>query len=116
MEWQKNKNSKLFEELTQQIRELLFNEEPNFVGIKNRAWFLEKQLFHLKLKERFWDKLKLHIYYNDYYLKQIFSPNKADEELLQLPAWLSPLYYITRPARLFFRYVVKFKKSKYLKN
>lgn len=116
LEWQKNKNNELFKELTQEIRGRLFNDAPDSVEIKNRAWFLEEQLFHLKLKDGFWDKLKLHIYHNDIYLKQIFSPNEADEESLRLPSWLSPLYYVTRPARLFFRYVVKFRKSKYVKN
>jgi len=113
--WQGKKNNELFKELTLQIRDRLFNEDGNFVVIKNRAWFLEEQLFQLKLKDRLWDKLKVHLYYNDYYLKQIFSPNKADEELLHLPAWLAPFYFIARPVRLFFTYIVKFKKSKYLK-
>jgi hypothetical protein len=115
LEWQKNKNLALFAELTQQIRDHLFNDEPNMVEINNRAWFLQEQLFQLKLKEGAWDKLKLHIHHNNDYLKQIFSLNKVDKELLQLPPWLSPIYYIVRPARLFYRYVLKFKKSKYLK-
>jgi hypothetical protein len=116
LEWQRNKNGELFEELTQQIRARLFNDDPNFVEISNRAWFLEEQLFQLKLREGLWDKLKLYVHHNNIYLKQIFSPNKADEELMQLPSWLAPIYYITRPARLFYTYVVKFKKSKYSKN
>lgn len=116
LEWQKDKNGELFEELTRQIRARLFNDEPNLVEINSRAWFLEEQLFHLKLREGLWDKLKLYVYHNDIYIKQIFSPNKADEELLRLPPWLSPVYYITRPARLFYTYVVKFKRSKYSKD
>jgi hypothetical protein len=75
-----------------------------------------RAIVSFETEDRLWDKLKLHIYHNDIYLKQIFSPNETDEELLRLPSWLSPLYYVTRPARLFFKYVVKFKKRKYLKN
>lgn len=112
LERQGNKDSELFKELTQQVRVRLFSDDPNLEEVNNRVWFLERQLFHMKLKQRLWDKLKLHAYYNDYYLKQIFSPNKADKDLLRLPPWLSPLYYIARPARLFYTYVVKFKKSK----
>jgi len=116
LEWQRNKNGELFEELTRQIRARLFNDDPNFVEINTRAWFLEEQLFQLKLREGLWDKLKLYVHHNNIYLEQIFSPNKADEELLRLPPWLSPVYYITRPARLFYTYVVKFKKRKYSKD
>ena len=115
LEWQRNKNGELFQELTRQIRARLFNDDPNVVEISNRAWFLEEQLFQLKLREGWWDKLKLYVHHSNIYLERIFSPNKADEELLRLPPWLSPVYYITRPARLFYTYIVKFKKSKYSK-
>ncbi len=112
LERQGNRDNELFKELTQQVRVRLFSGDPHLEEVNNRAWFLERQLFHLKLKGRLWDKLKLHVYYSDYYLKQIFSPNGVDEDLLHLPPWLSSIYYITRPARLFYTYVVKFKKSK----
>lgn len=112
LERQANRDSELFKELTQQVRERLFSDDPHLEEVNNRAWFLEQQLFHLKLKGRLWDKLKLHVFYSNYYFKQIFSPNSADEDLLHLPPWLSPIYYVTRPARLFYTYVVKFKKSK----
>jgi hypothetical protein len=116
LEWQSNKNNELFKELTLQIRDRLFSEEPNFAEINDRGWFLEEKLFQLKLKERLWDKLKVHIYFNDYYLRQIFSPNEADKDLLPLPPWLSPIYYVTRPLRLLYTYVINFKKTKYLKD
>jgi hypothetical protein len=115
VEWQTKKNLELFEKLTRQVRDRLFDEEPESVEMNDRTWFLQEKLFHLGLKDSFWDKLKLQVYHNDLYLKQIFSPNKADKETLPLPAWLSPIYYITRPARLFFTYIVRFKKSKYSK-
>jgi hypothetical protein len=116
LEWQRNKNSEIFEELTQEVHERLFNNKSDSIEINSRAWFLKRQLFHLKLKRRLWDKIKLHVYYNDYYLKEIFSPNDADVNLLKLPHILSPLYYVIRPIRLFYTYVIQFKKSKNTKN
>lgn len=57
-------------------------------------------VYHLMLKEKRTDRLKLHLFYMLWYLKIIFRPNSADRSTFPLPAPLHSLYYILRPARL----------------
>lgn len=99
--WQKIENDQTFKEIAADIRARLFAPEwvPVVIG--------DRYLYHLKLKEKFWDRWKLHLHYIFWYLKIIFTPNAADKNLLYLPRWLAPLYFIMRPFRLFYTYIIK---------
>ncbi len=99
--WQKIENDLTFKEIVADIRARLFASEmvPIVIG--------DRYLYHLKLKEKFWDRWKLHLHYIFRYLKIIFTPNAVDINLFQLPRWLAPLYLIMRPLRLFCTYIVK---------
>lgn len=101
---QKIENDSTFREIVADIRARLFAPEMISVEMGDRY------LYQLKLKEKFWDRWKLHLHYIFWYLKIIFTPNTVDKNLFQLPRWLAPLYLIMRPLRLFYTYVVMPKK------
>jgi len=98
--WQKIENDLTLREIVTDIRARLFAPEMVSVVIGDRY------LYQLKLKEKFWDRWKLHLHYILWYLKIIFTPNETDKNLFQLPRWLGPLYLIMRPLRLFYTYVI----------
>lgn len=60
--------------------------------------------YHLMLKEKRHDRVKLHLFYLAWYLKLIFRPNSADKTVFGLPSSFYPLYFVLRPARLIFNY------------
>jgi hypothetical protein len=53
-------------------------------------------MFHFHLRESWRDKLRLYMRRG----RRLLAPNVLDREVLRLPAWLSPLYYLVRPLRL----------------
>jgi hypothetical protein len=59
---------------------------------------LRRSLFHLKIQERFRDKLRFALY-------TIFVPSAADRLLVALPAGLTIVYYLLRPFRLARKYL-----------
>ncbi len=61
-------------------------------------------LYHLTLKERKIDRLRLHNFYLLWYLRIALKPNALDEQVFHLPPLFYPFYYILRPFRLFFTY------------
>jgi hypothetical protein len=104
--WQRIENDSTLKDISDQIQAKLFAEEPN-------GWEIgDRYAYHLKLREKLWDRWKLHLHYNFWYLKIIFTPNKLDRDLLNLPSFLVPLYYVMRPTRLLYTYVYKPKKLK----
>lgn len=105
-DWETIVNNLDFIEIARQLRANLFTEDYNALQIG------ERYSYHLKLKEKLWDRCKLHLHYNMWYLKIIFSPNEADEHSFHLPSRFAALYYIMRPPRLIYTYLLKPKKTK----
>ena len=81
------------------LRGRMFNETQGANGIGD--WYG----YHLLLKEKRRDRVKLHLFYLAWYLKLIFRPNSADETAFHLPTPFYPLYFVLRPARLLFNYL-----------
>jgi hypothetical protein len=90
-----------FAKIARTVRDRLFNDEPTSNGIGD--WYG----YHLMLKEKRSDRIKLHMFYIGWYLKLIFRPNSADKAIFPLPASFYPLYFILRPARLIYNYFSK---------
>lgn len=67
----------------------------------------DRYAYHLKLKERRFDRWKLHLHYIAWYFKLILKPNRADRDVLQLPRLLYPAYFITRPVRLIYNHLTR---------
>lgn len=103
-DWEEVENDQTFKELAEQIENRLFNENLTALDIT------ERYSYHLKLKERWWDRLKLHLHYQFWYLQLIFSPKNLDKETFKLPSWSNPIYFVIRPMRLFYTYFIKSKK------
>lgn len=83
------------------IRKKIFAEK--FSSTEIGEWYL----YHLALKEKKFDRLKLHIHYLFWYLKLTLKPNSLDKSIFQLPPVFYPLYYVLRPSRLLFSYFSK---------
>jgi hypothetical protein len=66
------------------------------------AWepILERQRFHSKVRERLRDRLPVYRTMVKIVLTAAIIPTDKDRELIKLPAYLSALYYLVRPARL----------------
>jgi hypothetical protein len=56
--------------------------------------------YHLQVKERLRDRIRLRLHYSARYLRLATSPTMRDRSLVMLPAYLSFLYYVLRPIRL----------------
>lgn len=56
--------------------------------------------YHLSLKERKQDRLRVHFYYFVWYMRLVFTPNALDKAIFPLPGIFYPLYFILRPFRL----------------
>jgi hypothetical protein len=80
--------------LTMQIREWLFSEA---VTTQDISYWHD---YHLKVRERLWDRMKVRLHYYSRYLRIATSPNIQDRAFVALPARLSVLYYLLRPIRL----------------
>jgi hypothetical protein len=75
-------------------REWLFRQPGD--SLKLSTWYH----YHLGMKERSRDKVRLHLYYHLRYLRLALTPNQKDHRLVLLPASFSFLYYVVRPLRL----------------
>lgn len=98
--WESVKNDASFRTYTKQIREQLFEESSNLMKPRDRY------LYHLAVREGRLDKQRLRYYYFISYLQDVFAPTEADIRSVRLPEAFAPLYYITRPIRLAFRFIV----------
>ena len=67
------------------------------------APILETQRFHSKVRERLRDRLPIYRNMITVALTFAITPNNKDRELIKLPAYLSALYYLVRPARIIHR-------------
>lgn len=103
--WQQIENDQTFKELGEQIENRLFDENAVNLDIT------ERYSYHLKLKEKRWDRLKLHLHYQFWYLQLLLFPNRLDRETVKLPSWINPIYFVIRPIRLIHNYLIKSKKS-----
>ena len=75
-------------DLALQVSRRLFQEE------KDPPWTLETVRFHLQARERYRDRIR-------YCLHRLLVPGLKDWNFLLLPSWVSFLYYLIRPVRLF---------------
>ncbi len=99
--WKKALGDPIFEEMSNEIRGRLFSSDSIPVHIA------ERYLNHLKLKERFFDRFKLHYHYLTWYSRIIITPNEIDRNVIVLPRGLHSLYYVTRPLRLVYKYFLR---------
>jgi hypothetical protein len=100
-DWDRIKTDPMFRELARSIRSNLFSSEGT-------NWVIgDRYAYHLQLREKLADKLKLHLHYMRWYLKIVFTPTRSDEGVFHLPPWLVSLYYVLRPTRLFYTYVLR---------
>ena len=91
----------IFGEIVTEISERIFASDAVQVELGDRY------AYHLKLKERRFDKWKVHVHYLSWYLRIIVTPNQMDRDVLHLPRAMFPLYYLTRPFRLARTYLFK---------
>lgn len=91
-------NNQAYEKISRQVEQKCFSK--NKVSSEIGEWYL----YHLSLKERENDRLKLHLRYFFWYLRIIFRPNIMDKSVFHLPFILYPLYYLLRPIRLLLTY------------
>ena len=61
---------------------------------------LERYHFRLRVRERLRDRIPVYRHLVETVFTMAFVPNIKDRELIRLPAALSALYYLVRPARL----------------
>lgn len=80
--------------LAAQVRELLFCEDA--VARDISYW----HTYHLNVRERFRDRLRLRLHYYQRYAHIAVTPTEQDQAALPLPGYLSFLYYFSRPFRL----------------
>ena len=92
-------NVEVYDNIVAEIRTALFSDASKQTEIGDRY------AYHLKLKERSTDRLKLHYHYLSWYLTLLLTPNEKDRDVMHFPHYLSPLYYVTRPFRLLFSYI-----------
>jgi len=82
------------ESLALSLRNALFQAASGEKGI---TYWHE---LHLRMRERFSDRLRLRAHYCRRYLRQALVPNELDHAMIALPRELSFLYYLLRSFRL----------------
>lgn len=80
--------------LVKHVRNRLFDEQATGNP------FLERQRFHCKVRERLQDRVPIYRNLVKVAFTSAIVPNSKERELIELPASLSALYYLVRPARL----------------
>jgi hypothetical protein len=93
------KKDETLKKIAADLRKKIFSEKKQTIEIGD--WYL----YHLLLKERKTDRLKLHLHYFFWYSRLAFTPNSIDKAVFRLPAAFYPLYYILRPSRLLLNYL-----------
>ena len=91
----------VYNEIVDEVRLRLFASKNVQVELGDRY------AYHLKLKERRLDRWKLHVHYLSWYLRIVMKPNRVDHDVLHLPKFLHPIYFITRPIRLAYTYLFR---------
>lgn len=86
----------VFQEIADKVRDSVFG---SLNGLKEMSdWYS----YHLSLKEKKLDRLRIHLVYLIWYVNVATKPNELDEAVFKLPALFYPLYYLIRPIRLAF--------------
>lgn len=98
-EFDKILDNRSYQQIAAKVLERNFAEQ--FVSSELSDWYM----YHLALKEKKFDKVKLHLRYFFWYLKIIFTPNSMDKAVFHLPTAFYPLYFVLRPLRLLFMYL-----------
>jgi Uncharacterised nucleotidyltransferase len=93
--WRRVRADPAVKELTGQVSEQLFSDATGVSGLFGGAYF---HPLHLKMNERLPDKIR-------YCARAATTQTVEDWELLSLPDFLFPLYYVLRPLRLVGKYV-----------
>jgi hypothetical protein len=70
-----------------------------------------KHCFYLQTREKFFDKVLYCFSWSSLCLQTSLTPNEADLKIIILPKALYFLYYLIRPARLIFKYILKIFKG-----
>ena len=97
-DWEQIEGNEVFRNIMMLVRNKIFAKSQKSPKIGD--WYL----YHLMLKEKKTDKLKLHIHYFLWYLRLVLTPNSLDKAVFKLPDIFYPLYYILRPSRLLYTY------------
>lgn len=98
-DWEQIEQDEILKKIVARIRKKIFTKEFNSTEIGD--WYL----YHLMLKEKKTDQIKLHLHYIFWYLKLALKPNTVDRSIFHLPPVFYPLYYILRPTRLLLNYL-----------
>jgi hypothetical protein len=80
--------------LSAQIHHRLFTDIENSLDIS--YW----HDYHLRVRERLRDRVRLRLHYYTRYFRLVTTPTEQDRIFLLLPIFLSFLYYLIRPFRL----------------
>jgi len=103
--FKRSKGNAAVDRVIAETKQRLFAHEPTRMKLGTQY------KYHLRLKEESSDKWKLHAHYMRWFLRRIFRPNERDKELFYLPRLLAPLYYLVRPCRLFYSFLIRTKKE-----
>lgn len=87
-------SDKVFADIAANVRKNAFTSGDR--SMERSEWYT----YHLSLKEKTSDRLRIHLVYLIWYLKVALKPNEMDEAVFRLPALFYPLYYLIRPIRL----------------
>ena len=87
-------NDSIVKTLIIQICELIYSEDVASSDISH--WLA----YHLKMKERIQDRVKIRLHYYLRYVRIATSPTVHDRAFVMLPNSLTFLYYVLRPIRL----------------
>ncbi len=96
--WEQIESSETFKTIARQVRTKIFAKTRAATEIGD--WYL----YHLTLKEKKTDQIKLHAHYFLWYSRLALTPNSLDKAVFNLPKIFYPLYYILRPSRLLYTY------------
>ena len=87
-------DDKAFKAIAEKVRSNAFATDDR--SMEMGEWYS----YHLSLKEKLTDRLRIRLVYLIWYLKVAVKPNEIDEAVFNLPALFHPLYYLIRPIRL----------------
>lgn len=90
--WQRAQAEPGVESLAAEARDLLFREFPGPPGYGLPGYY-DRSLFYVRAMERLRDKAR-------YWFRFVTTPTEEEFEVLSLPDWLFPLYYLLRPLRM----------------
>jgi hypothetical protein len=96
--WDQIKTNEIFKDIFNQIQQKIFSNTADGTEIGDWYWY------HLALKERKLDRLKLHFHYFFWYAGLAFKPRELDKAVFRLPTIFYPLYFALRPLRLLYSY------------